>query len=461
MTSFFARILQLFGFSVLCLFCLLTNVAAQSPWQQEQLLDEPIFNGQFLLREAGRENAAILLLVHGLGHEASAIWAPFVPELAARFHVVAPDLPGFGRSTRANKLYSPDNYAQFIYWLKGRFPDKPIYLVGYSLGGAISLNVAARYDERIERLILIDSVGLLHRLAVSQHFVRDLIRFDLPFFSHEVESRLGRIAGLVLEKTSRVPLDPDLVLATAAARERFLAGDPSQIAALALVQFDFTRLLSKVDIPTWMIWGDQDQIAPLRIATILDWNLAHSQLNLLDGLGHVPMNEDPQRFSEALWQALQNEMDSEKKTVFTNAASMADAHCDNQQGRVFRGDYATLKIHNCHDVVIADARILHLDSVDSKVTIERSIIGAGNQERAIRSLRSQMTLTGVDIRGDVGILADQSRLDLAGVRFIETPVAVAGEGNPSALLFSSSVKKYDGAITPFHLSRSLRHGESL
>ena len=461
MISFIVRILQLFGFSAVCFLGLLTNVAAQSPWEQEYLLDEPIFNGHFLLRDAGSEHPDILLLVHGLGHDAADIWEPFVPELSARFHVIAPDLPGFGRSTRANKLYSPDNYAQFVYWLMGRFPDKPIYLVGHSLGGAIALNVAARYDERLERVILIDSVGLLHRLAVSQHFVRDLIRFDLPFFSHEVESRLGRIAGLVLEKTSRVPLDPDLVLATAATREKFLGADPGQIAALALVQTDFTGMLSRVNVPVWLIWGDQDQIAPLRIATILDWNLSHSHLTLLNGLGHVPMNEDPQRFSDALWQALEGEMNSEEKTAFTQTPGDKDVHCDNASGRVFRGDYATLNIHNCYDVVIADARILHLNSVDSRITIERSIIGNNAQEQAIRSLRSQINLTGVDIRGGIGILVDQSRLDLAGVRFIDTPVAVAGEGNPSSLLFSSSRKSIDGESTPLHLSRSLRHGESL
>ncbi|MFO7766622.1 MAG: alpha/beta hydrolase [Pelovirga sp.] len=462
MTCFAARIRQCFGFSVLCFFCLLSNAPAQTtPWQHEKIQNEPIFNGHFLLREAGRENADILLLVHGLGPEAAAIWEPFVPKLASRFHVIAPDLPGFGRSARANQLYSPTNYAQFIYWLLDRFPDKPVYLVGHSLGGAISLNVAAHYGERLESLILIDSVGLLHRLAVSQHFVRDLIRFDLPFFSDALESQLGRIAGLVLEKTSRVPLDPDLVLATAAAREKVLGGDPGQIAALALVQTDFTRLLSMVTIPTWLIWGEHDQIAPLRIATILDWNLTNSELKLLAGLGHVPMNEDSRRFSDMLWHALQNKPASDNKTGLTTVTSAADATCDNENGRVFRGEYASLKIHQCKDVVITDARILHIHSVDSRVTIKRSIIGDHAEEQAIHSVRSQMEMTGVDIYGNVGLLVDQSRLDLAGVRFIDTPVAVSGQGNSSSLLFSSSRKIIDGESTSLHLSRSLNQGEHL
>ena len=454
------RMIQVIGLLLLSWVCLVTHSVAQSPWQQEQLLPEPIFNGSFLLREAGSEHKDMLLLVHGLGHEAADIWEPFVAELAGHFHVVAPDLPGFGGSTRGNQLYSPANYAEFIHWLLGRYPDKPVYLAGHSLGGAIALTVAARYGERVERLLLINTAGTLHRLAVSQHIVRDLIRLELPFFSPAVESRLGQIAGLVLEKTSQVLMDPDLILASAAAREKFLAGDATRIAALALVQSDFSLLLPRVRTKTWLIWGDQDQIAPARIATLLDWNLAESHLTSLSGLGHLPMSEDPQRFLTALRQALFDRMDN-NITPSTNPQAPVDAVCDNQQGRVFSGNFGQLLIHNCSDVLISAAQVVQLTTVDSQVTIERSQLGNDSQQVAIQTLRSNLTLTGVDIRGSVGLQVDQSRLDLAGVRFFDVPVAVMGAGNPSSLLFSSSFKKFDGILTPLQMSRSLRHGESL
>jgi len=449
------------GLILLGWFWLVTSASAQPPWDQEQLLQEPIFNGSVLLREAGSGNAEILLLIHGLGHEAADIWEPFVVELADRFHVIAPDLPGFGGSTRGNQLYSPANYAEFIHWLLDRYPDKPIYLAGHSLGGAISLHVAARYGERLERLILIDAVGTLHRLAVGQHFVRDLIRLDLPFLSREVENRLGQIAELVLEKTSHIPMDPDLILASAAAREKFLAGDSTRIASLALVQSDFSLLLPRVKTPTWLIWGDQDQIAPVRIATLLDWNLAKSHLTLLSGLGHLPMSEDPPRFITALRQALDGAMAGDDIPLMTSTSALEDAVCDNQQGRVFSGRFGKLQINNCSDVLISAAQVTQLITVDSQVTIERSLVGNDSQGIAIQILRSNLTLTGVDVRGSIGIEADQSRLDLAGVRFFGTPMAVMAVGNPSSVLFSSSFKQVDGKLIPLQVSRSLRQGESL
>ncbi|MBD1401531.1 alpha/beta fold hydrolase [Pelovirga terrestris] len=434
------------------------SAPAQSPWQQEQLLQEPIFNGHFFLREAGSEHQDILLLVHGLGDGASDIWEPFVAELAESFHVIAPDLPGFGRSSKANQLYSPANYAEFAHWLLDRHPGKPVYLVGHSLGGAISLHVAARHSGRLERLILVDAVGTLHRLAVSQNLVRDLINLDLPFFSTTVESTLGRIAGLVLEKTARVPLDPDLLLVNAAAREKFLAGDPARIAALALVQSDFSLLLPRITTPTWLIWGDQDQIAPLRIATILDWNLTDSRLRLLYGLDHIPMNEDPQRFMGALQQALlDNKPDS---APLATPVEPVDAVCDQQRGRVFSGNFATLQIDNCSDVLIHDAQVAQLITSDSQVTIERSLLGNDAQGIAVQTLRSTLTLTGVDIKGRIGMQMDQSRIDLAGGRFLETPLAVMAVGNPSSILFSSSIKRLNGQLISLQLSRGLGQGES-
>lgn len=307
-------------------------------------------------------------------------------------------------------------------------------------------------------MILVDAVGTLHRLAVSQNLVRDLISLDLPFFSTTVESRLGRIAGLVLEKTSRVPLDPDLILISAVAREKFLAGEPARIAALALVQSDFSLLLPRITTPTWLIWGDQDQIAPVRIATILDWNLADSRLKLLYGLDHAPMNEDPPRFMVALQQALLDE----KSDIAPLAMPVepVDAVCDQQRGQVFSGNFATLQIDNCSDVLIRDAQVAQLITTDSQVTIERSLLGNDAQDIAIQALRSTLTLTGVDIRGSIGIQIDQSRIDLAGGRFLETPLVVMAVGNPSSILFSSSIKRLNGQLIPLQLSRGLGQGES-
>ncbi|MBN2418227.1 MAG: alpha/beta fold hydrolase, partial [Deltaproteobacteria bacterium] len=72
---------------------------------------DPVFGGKMLVREAGQRNDKMILLVHGLGDEAGTTWNSVVGELSREYHVVAPDLPGFGGSSKANLLYSPHAYA--------------------------------------------------------------------------------------------------------------------------------------------------------------------------------------------------------------------------------------------------------------------------------------------------------------------------------------------------------------
>jgi pimeloyl-ACP methyl ester carboxylesterase len=65
--------------------------------------------------------------------------------LAQRYHVLAFDLPGFGRSDKQNVLYSPVNYAAFVKWLVEERVNGPFTLAGHSMGGVIALRFAAIY----------------------------------------------------------------------------------------------------------------------------------------------------------------------------------------------------------------------------------------------------------------------------------------------------------------------------
>ncbi len=435
----------------------LIGPAAASSVLQE--VDEPVFGGQVHLLELGKSNPEILLLVHGIGDDAGKVWDDLLPELSRKYHVVIPDLPGFGRSSTGNQLYSPEAYAAFLNWLIKTLPEKPVSLVGHSLGGGIALVYAARYGTQLKKLVLVDSVGLLHHLAVSQNFVRQQLRIDLPFFSSSVESALERTANLLLEKASRLQLDPDLVLSSASLRKKFLDADPVRIAGLALVQTDYSLLLRKVVTPTWLLWGENDEIAPLRIGKLLSWNLPMATLKILPGTGHTPMREDPSAFNAILIQAL-----SQDPKPRQPLSLQADAHsgvCNNESNRVFEGVYSVLRINHCENVLLKNVSAQKLEIADSEVEIELSSIFGKDQEPAIDVRRSRLTMTGVDIRADTGMVTDQSRLDLAGVRFFGSTAAIKGEGNRSSLLCSSSVKYSKNSVFSLNRSQALTAGESL
>ena len=449
---------------VLCLlsvvvFGVMFSALAASPWAVEKMVAEPVFDGHMLIREAGQQHQQMVLLVHGLGDEAGTTWDQVVPELAKNYHVVVPDLPGFGRSSKANQLYSPQKYALLLNWLVSSLPHKPLSVVGHSLGGGIAIIYAAQYGQNLQRLVLVDAVGILHRLAVSQYFVKQQIQLDVPLVSGMLNGSLGRFADLVLEKTAQIPLDPDLILDNAMLRNKFLAGDPTRIAALALVQADYSLLLDQIKTPTWLLWGELDEIANVRAAEVLQWQLANAELRILPGRGHSPMLEDAQSFNQVLAQSLT----SVPRTFIRppRSSNAPDGVCEQQSGAMFQGSYKTLRISGCKNVHLVNVQAEQLLISDSQVKIEKSQFGTGEGGPALHVLRSRLIATGMDINAETGIVAEQSHFDVAGTRFIGARTAIRAEGEPSVILSSSSFKERLGTKTAIHLSKTLNAGDQL
>ena len=448
MRGVFLFLLALYGLG-------LAPASAQGEEPLGQLLDEPVFGGRVYLVEAGCEHPRRLLLIHGIGDEAGRIWDAVLPELARNYHVLVPDLPGFGRSTKANRLYSPENYAAFVDWLLRRQPQEPTIVVGHSLGGAIALAYAGRYGQDLAGLVLVDAVGVLHRVTVSKRLVRERLNFDGPLFPEGAAGFFDRLSGRLVEKLSQLPSDLDGVLASEALRQKFLDGEPDRIAAMALVQTDFAPYLATVETPTWLLWGDQDEVAPRRLALLLQGRLPQAELRLLPGLGHTPMREDPAAFDQALESVLTTS--PQPSPLPGPPSGDRIGICRDQRGATFSGRFRRLEIDNCRDVVIRDAYIGALRIDRSLVTMSHSVVAGERTGLDIRA--STLQATAVDISGTTALVADQSRLDLAGVRLQGSIAALRGEREASTLVFSVSTLVSRGKERPVHEVLTLAPGQ--
>ena len=141
------------------------HAAPQVGTPGSRFIAEPIFNGKVFLSQRGNTSGPVVVFVHGLGDDASSIWDETIRRLEKDFFLVTFDLPGFGRSSRANKLYSPENYVELIDYLSNRYIGQPFHLVGHSMGGAIALRYAAAHSGDVRTLTLVDAAGILYRLA--------------------------------------------------------------------------------------------------------------------------------------------------------------------------------------------------------------------------------------------------------------------------------------------------------
>jgi len=398
---------------------------SELPGSREMEIDEPVFGGKAWVFEAGRDRARSVVLIHGLGDDASRSWDSVVPELARDYHVLVFDLPGFGRSTRANELYSPERYSAFVDFVASRFVPGRFALVGHSMGGAIALHYAAAHPEKVERLVLVDAAGILHRVVYTQALTQLGIE-GLPG-TYPGQGRLSRWVGNMLSRfagisEATVPAE-GLILSNPAMRKRFFQGDPNKIAGYALLLQDFSRLVPRVASPTLVVWGAKDGITPLRTGKLLAGNIAGARLVVIPGARHTPMKSQPRRFRRLLGEYLAILPDALAAGEGPGAVYALDPTVAWQSGRIgrcedrkrshrFEGEYDRIVVSGCKNVVLSEVRAREIEVIDSRVEIENSVIrGSGT---ALRLHGSRVTVTAGMLEGEVAVAVEDSRLDIAG-----------------------------------------------
>ena len=406
---------------------------------RQEMVSEPIFRGRACIYEAGTNNSRSMVLVHGVGEEAAGIWTKLMAALARHYHVIAFDLPGFGKSDKKNILYSPEEYSKFIKWVKERYTSGPLTILGHSMGGTLALHFAAAYPDDVERLIVVDAAGILHRAAYSKNFLRFEGKREWPRpLKKSLEKPfllLNELTGAAIENMEKEDssIKIDGVLNNDLLRKIFLGGRSDTIAALAAAEMDFSQLIEKVKAPSLIIWGEEDKVAPLRTGKVLAAKLPHARLEIIEQAGHVPMTERPEIFREVLLHFLESPLPEGQgpREEMTHVETIGQ--CRDQSTFFFSGHYEVIEIENCDSVLLENVTATSVSASDSAVTLENSVIKGG--KTGLKLVRSQVTATNLTIRADTATLTSMSRLDLAGVELDGEKAAVTTPDN-SLLLFS-------------------------
>lgn len=381
------------------------------------------YAGALRVRSWGDPASPPLVLVHGLGERASGDFEPVADGLAQGFHVIALDLPGFGGSPAAGHSFHPSDFAELVArWMREEL-DGPAHLLGHSMGGAIAILVAGRHPELVERLVLVDVAGVLHREAF-------------------VGSQLGGAAhgpvGSLVGAVRRFEPDPAEIVSSPALRRAVLGESPGQVAALSLITTDVGPALSAIRAPTLLLWGQRDRIAPLRTAHLLDDRIAGSRLVVLERAGHVPMEDAPAAFVTRVRAHLLPDVDVPARPRADGAATDRVFRCEGQSDVELTGRYQRVELRGCRGVVIRDARIDALVVHHSDAVLDNVLLGGRGAAVALEARDANLRATGGAMIGEIGASISGSRLDLAGVEVIGSRVAFQ-TGAPSRVLFSVCV----------------------
>jgi pimeloyl-ACP methyl ester carboxylesterase len=223
----------------------------------------------------GPADGPVVVLVHGLGGRAED-WRNLAPFLAkAGFRVYLPDLFGYGRSEKpADFSYSVHDEAEVVLGFLDAVGLKQVDLGGWSMGGAIVQHVAADHPERVRRLILFDSAGLLV-----------LPTWDTSLFTPNSPAQVDQLNALLMPHPRTVP--------GFVARDILRVSDHRAwiihraMASMLTGQDATDKLLPKLKMPVLILWGAEDKITPLSLGETMHRMLPQSQLGVVAGCGHL------------------------------------------------------------------------------------------------------------------------------------------------------------------------------
>jgi pimeloyl-ACP methyl ester carboxylesterase len=259
---------------------------------------------------AGDVKLPPVLLVHGLGDEADT-WQSVMPQLARERRVIAPDLPGFGRSPLPpRRRLGPAALARTLERFIESLGLEGVICVGSSLGALLVQLLALRSPRLVRALVLVDG-GLLPPARLP----RQLLLMMLPGIGeHRYSSLAGRpddaYAALApyyarldgLPESQRAFLRARVVerVSSGSQQRAYLATLRRFVAWTALRQQATARRARALAVPTLYLWGSEDRIVPASLGRAASALHPGSLFTSIDRAGHLPHQERPAEFLEIL-----------------------------------------------------------------------------------------------------------------------------------------------------------------
>jgi pimeloyl-ACP methyl ester carboxylesterase len=240
-----------------------------------------------------------LVLLHGFA-ASKEVWLKQMEQLTPHFHVIAPDLPGWGESTRVDGAsYNIDAQAARLQGFIDMLGMQKVVLVGHSMGGAIAGVYAAEHPEHVAELALLDSFGLK---ANENDFARLALAGKNPFVFDDREA-FAKATAWAFAKPLNIPgRFEDVLIKRNQASRAFIdrsfneLREPSQYLSLQ-------NRLDRLGMPVLGLWCHEDKITDISALDSLRNGLKTAQAistSTLNGCNHMPILEKPEETARIL-----------------------------------------------------------------------------------------------------------------------------------------------------------------
>ncbi len=239
-------------------------------------------------------------------------WLEQLPVFASERRVIALDLPGFGyspmpRGPASDRSISISSYARLLDGLLDELGVDAAAVVGNSLGGFVSTELAIAFPQRVERLVLISAAGLsTYRSPRTTRALNVLHRFEpvlaalAAWGANHAQAIAGRpelrklaLSGFV-SHPGRLPGPLMAELVRGSGKPGFTA------ASEALVSYSVRDRLPEIACPTLIVWGDNDRLITAHDADVYAELIPDSRKVVFEDTGHLAMLERPIAFNALL-----------------------------------------------------------------------------------------------------------------------------------------------------------------
>lgn len=239
--------------------------------------------------EAGQ--GAALVLLHGFLCDAR-VWRQQLSHLSDQFRVIAWDAPGAGASSDPPDTFTTENYAHSLAGFLEAAGIEKAHILGLSWGGILAQEFYRRYPQRFRSLVLADTYagwkGSLPEEACNERLSACLRDADGP-----AEALVTKfVPGVFADAAPQRLRDEFSTIISAFHPIGF------RLMSLSSAEVDTRDLLPHIDVPTLLLWGDDDRRSPLHVAKQFDAAIPSAELVTIPNAGHMSNMEQPEVFND-------------------------------------------------------------------------------------------------------------------------------------------------------------------
>lgn len=247
---------------------------------------------------SGRGEPVVML--HGFGSSAYS-WRHVSAALEDAYELIAVDLNGHGYTERSGSAaaYTVAGQLALVLGLMDALGIEDAHLAGHSYGGALAAHLAWRHPERARSLVLVDSARPSYPWE-RRHLSAAIRPLTFLYVRTRAIRRQAVLAGLERSFANDGRITPELVDAY---YERIrIEGVSRAFRGLTRPTSEPRRMpdLARLDLPVLMVWGAEDELTVLEEARQVAAELPDAELVVLDGVGHIPLEESPAELAELM-----------------------------------------------------------------------------------------------------------------------------------------------------------------